>query len=130
MSLSLRLGAAYDWVLAGAILLALPGVLRALHFPAPADLFLFRLAAFPPLFFPLVYLTAAADPLGRPWAVWLSILLRSLGGMVLGLLAVVHQPPGIWLYLTVAALDMGWALVHWGLWQAKKNPPAQGDASG
>lgn len=110
LSLILRLGAAWDLALALTILSASPRVMEALRFPPPPDPFLFRVAAMPPLFFPLVYLVAAADPGGRPWAVRLSIALRLGGGALLGVLALLHQPPGAHVYLATAVADLLWGV--------------------
>jgi hypothetical protein len=108
LGLVLRLGAAWDWVLALAILSASPRVMEFLRFPPPADLFLFRVAAMPPLLFPLVYLVAAADPERRSWAVRLSVALRLAGGLVLGALALLHRPAGGHVYLGTAVADLCW----------------------
>jgi hypothetical protein len=116
LALSLRLGTGYDWGLAALILLAGPAVFSAIDFPAPADMFLFRLSALPLLLFPVVYLAAAHDPAGRAWAVRASILLRALGGGFLGGLALAHRPAGFNMYMAAAFLDIAWAAVHALLW--------------
>ncbi len=128
LSLSLWAGAVYDWTLAAAIFLATPGFMAWLGFPSPVDPFLFRLSAMPPLLFPVVYVAAARDPVGSPWAVRASIQLRLVGGLLLLCLTLVHQPPGAGVYLKAAAVDVLLGLIHFLL--AKKDPPAQGDASG
>jgi hypothetical protein len=112
LSMTLRCGAAYDWIL-GVIILAAPGaVLAWLRFPPPGDGFLFRLATLPLFFFPLVYLAAADDPPGRPWAVRLSVMYRIAGGSFLGALTLVMDPPGGHVYYLLAAVDVGWGLLH------------------
>jgi hypothetical protein len=121
LSVSLGLGSLYDVVLALMILVADPGLMQLLAFPPPADRFLFRLSALPLILFPIVYISAARDPVGRPWAVRASILLRALGGLVLGLLALAHRPPGLHVYLAAAAIDLVWAVVHMALWSRVKH---------
>jgi hypothetical protein len=111
LALSLRLGAVYDWLLAAAILTSPPALLSTLHFPAPADPFLFRLSVLPLVLFPFVYLSAAAgkaDSGGVP----LSILLRSGGGSLLAVLTFIYRPPGAPVYLAIAAIDLAWAAIH------------------
>jgi len=117
LSLSLRLGTAYDWLLALSILLAPPALMRALAFPPPADSFLFKLTAMPLVFFPLVYLAAAADPGARPWAVRLSLAYRLAGGALLGGVALWAQPPGLHVYLLAALADLVWGGLHALLWR-------------
>ena len=90
--------------------------------------FLFRLSAYPVLFFPVVYVMAARDPARRPWAVSASILFRIAGGSTLLVLTLQHHPPGESVYMGVAIFDVILGLTHAIL--AKKNPPTQGDASG
>jgi hypothetical protein len=116
LALTLRLGTAWDWLLGGLILFGGSSVMQLLQFPRPADMFLHRLSALPPLLFPLIYLMAANDPVGRPWAVRASILLRAVGGALLGLLVLAYRPPGAHVYLGAAAADLLWALLHLVLW--------------
>ena len=116
LALTLRLGTAWDWLLGGLILFGGTPVMEALQFPRPADMFLHRASALPPLLFPIVYLMAAHDPVGRPWAVRASILLRALGGFLLGVLAFVYRPPGVHVYLAAATIDLIWAILHLVLW--------------
>jgi len=125
---SLWFGAFYDWCLAAAILFATPEFMEAIRFPPPADPFLFRLAALPPLLFPVVYVAAARDPAGRPWAVRASVQFRIVGGVLLAGLAWIHHPPGYAVYMKAALFDIVLGVAHAVL--SKKNPLAQGDANG
>lgn len=108
LALWLRLGALWDWLLAALILRADPALMAWLHFPPPGDLFLFRLSAMPLVFFGLVYWLTAGDPDARRWAVRASITIRLAGGIMLGLLTLVHRPPGAALYLGTAGVDLLW----------------------
>lgn len=117
LALSLRLGTAYDWIFAVVILTAPASLMRALNFPPPADPFLFKLTAMPLVFFPLVYLAAAADPPGRPWAVRISLAFRLAGGLMLGGLALALRPAGLHLFLTTMCVDLAWGLLHAALWR-------------
>lgn len=123
LATSLRLGAVYDWLLGAAIIAAPPALFSALRFPPPADLFLFRLAALPLLLFPFVYLHAVRHPTSGAPGVRLSILLRALGGTILGLLTLAHRPPGAGVYLAIAVIDIAWAALHAGLAARAKGKP-------
>ena len=112
LATSLRLGAVYDWILGAAIIATPPTLLSALRFPPPADTFLFRLAALPLVLFPFVYLHAARHPTPQAGAVRLSVLLRGVGGTILGLLALTHRPAGAGVYLAIAFADLAWAGLH------------------
>ena len=117
LALSLRLGTAYDWIFAAAILAAPRPLMEALHFPPPADPFLFKVSAMPLVFFPFVYLAAAADPVGRPWAVRISLAFRLAGGLMLGGLALWLRPAGLHMFLTTMCVDLAWGAVHAALWR-------------
>lgn len=119
----LRLGAVWDWLLAALILVANPALMAWLRFPPPADPFLFRLTAMPPAFFGLVYWLTAGDPDGRRWAVRASIVLRLAGGAMLGLLALIHRPPGAALYLGTAGVDILWGVLWLALLSTSRSAP-------
>lgn len=114
---SLRAGACYDWIFAAAVLGATPELMRALHFPIPEDMLLFRLTAMPLILFPLVYWAAAADPKGRPWAVRISLAYRLIGGAMLGILALIHRPAGLRTFLIATIIDFLWGTLHAVLWR-------------
>lgn len=109
---ALRLGAAYDWLLALVILMTPAGLLAFLRFPPPVDPFLFRLAALPLLFFGVLYWVAAGHP-GHRVFYRLSLVFRGLGGVVLLLLVLAHRPAGEIVYLAIAIADLAWALAWW-----------------
>jgi hypothetical protein len=117
LATALRAGALYDWLLA-AVILAAPGPLfELLRFPPPADLFLFRLAALPLVFFGLLYWTAGRRP--TDGALFrLSLAFRGAGGLFLLALTGAHQPAGQPVYLAIALVDLAWAILWWGLARA------------
>jgi hypothetical protein len=65
--------------------------------------------------FPFAYLHAAVNPSPESGGVRLSILLRGAGGALLGILTIIHHPPGAAVYFAAAGVDLAWAAVHAGL---------------
>lgn len=122
LSTWLRLGALWDWLMAAAILLATPSLMRWLRFPPPESPFLFHLSAMPPLFFGLVYWLVARDPEGRHWGVRLAIALRLFGGLMLGILTILHRPGGSHLYGATAVIDLLWGALWIVLLRAPRLP--------
>ncbi len=109
LSSVLRLSAAYD-LLAFALLIWMPPWLLSLwRHPLPAEPFLFRLAALPLLMLPLVYLSAAIDPGRHPELVRLSIALRLVGGVAIGVLVTWQRPVAPGPYVCFALGDLAWA---------------------
>ena len=60
---------------------------------------------------------AAADPVGRPWAVRISLAFRLAGGLMLGSLALWLRPAGLHMFLTTMCVDLAWGAVHAALWR-------------
>jgi hypothetical protein len=119
LSISLRVGALYDYVLAGLMLLA-PGLLqRAFALPLPGEAFYLRALAVLLAMVATVYLVAAIDPAAHRSLVAIAILGRSAGFLAFALSAL-GEPrlAGLW---GPALGDLAFALVHAitarGLWR-------------
>ena len=108
LSLALRAGALYDWALALIILVAHPAVFRLFRTPPPADLYHFRMNALALVLLGFLYWETARDPIGRVWAVRLAVLIRFVGGALLLLLTILHQPPGANTFIAFGLLDFAW----------------------
>jgi hypothetical protein len=101
--------AAFDLIALG-LLWWMPGwLLDAFGHPAPAEPFLFRLAALPLLMAPVVYVMAARDARPASPLVTASIGLRVVGAAGIIALLLIGPPEGPLAYWTFAAADLAWA---------------------
>lgn len=110
LAVSLRLGAAYDFVFAG-LMLAAPGVLeRAFALPLPGEAFYLRLIAVLLAILGGVYLVAARDPQANRPLVAIAVVGRCAGFAVLALSAA-GEPrlAGLW---GAAAGDLAFGVAH------------------
>jgi hypothetical protein len=110
LSLTLRAGASYDYVLAG-LMLAAPGLLqRTFDLPLPGEAFYLRALAVLLAMVATVYLVAARDPVAHRPLVAIAIAGRAAGFLAL-LPSALGEPrlAGAW---GPALGDLAFALVH------------------
>jgi hypothetical protein len=116
LRLSLRLGAIYDLLLAGTVLLAGRSLFNLLGIPLPEPYFYLPLATLPLILLPVLYLAAAragdCDPFRAPvlWA-------RGGGGGVILMIALLEAPTGMGLLVAIGIVDLLWAGIHGALWR-------------
>lgn len=123
---SLLAGAIYDAVLGLFILFAGPGVMAGLGHPLTGGSpFYFRLAALSLLLLPALYLAAARSPgvdAFRAPVLWA----RGGGGAIVLILVAILRPAPAWLFVTLGAADLAFALVHAVLWRRPADTPDTG----
>jgi len=110
LSISLRIGAFYDFVLAGTMLVAPSLLSRALALPLPGEAFYLRALAVLLVMLACVYVVAARDPEAHRPIVAIAIFGRLAGFLALALPALLAPgPAGVW---GPAIVDLAFAVVH------------------
>ncbi|NNF08438.1 MAG: hypothetical protein HKN21_16880 [Candidatus Eisenbacteria bacterium] len=108
---SLIFGAIYDLAVGLTILLWFPGLFLWLNLEPPEDRFLLYLSVLPLMVLPVLYWRAATtrDALRyRIPVLWA----RGGGGAMILALTLWLKPEGTWVYLSIGAIDIGWAFLH------------------